>query len=162
MRGTRRSASAAEQSVSSFWHVSDEQRLNESLRSLMASTILVPKVELSGTTRNGTIVTAAMNFTYLNRFSDNPRVPEMTPEEIKEVTDLLGLSNTLAVFPVGLIITSIWAVLVVATMGYGTGQKIKCRNTYRRRIKRSLSNRPTKAYIETRSGIEFEEVMHNR
>lgn len=142
-------------------HVLDERRLNKSLCSLMAYTILVPKVVLSGTTMNGTTVTTAMNFTYLNRFSDNTKSRGMTPEEVKEVSDLLGLSNALAVFPVGLIVTSVWAVLVLATMGYGTVQKIKCRNTYRRRMKRSLSNRPTKAYIETRSGIEFEEVMNN-
>jgi len=48
------------------------------------------------------------------------------------------LGSALVFNPTGLIITSVWALLLMITMGYGTMVRIHARDTYRQRLKSRL------------------------
>ena len=52
--------------------------------------------------------------------------------------------TTLGIFPVGLIITGVWAVLFILTLGMGTINKIRFREAFRRRMKREMNMRGLK------------------
>lgn len=43
------------------------------------------------------------------------------------------------VFPIGLIITSVWTLLLLMVMGYGAVSKKQARDTYRRRVRSRMS-----------------------
>lgn len=47
--------------------------------------------------------------------------------------------TTLGIFPVGLIVTSIWALLFVGAVGYGTWERIQFRQQFRQRKERALA-----------------------
>jgi hypothetical protein len=47
--------------------------------------------------------------------------------------------TTLGIFPVGLIITSIWALLFLAAVGYGTWGRIQFRDQFRQRKERAAA-----------------------
>jgi hypothetical protein len=47
--------------------------------------------------------------------------------------------TTLGIFPVGLIITSIWALLFLAIVGYGTWERIQFRDQFRQRKQRAAA-----------------------
>ncbi len=46
--------------------------------------------------------------------------------------------RTLSIFPVGLIITSVWTVMFLVTVSVGTVDRVRFREAYRRRMKREL------------------------
>ena len=45
----------------------------------------------------------------------------------------------LGIFPIGLIITSVWTFLFVGIVGYGTFGRVRFRESYRRRIKARMN-----------------------
>lgn len=45
----------------------------------------------------------------------------------------------LGIFPVGLIITSVWTAMFLITISVGTVDRVRFREAYRRRMKRELS-----------------------
>ena len=47
--------------------------------------------------------------------------------------------KTLGIFPVGFVITGVWALLFVATVGAGTVDRVRFREAYRRRVKREAT-----------------------
>jgi hypothetical protein len=47
--------------------------------------------------------------------------------------------TTLGIFPVGLVITSIWALLFFAVVGYGTWERIQFRDQFRQRKERAAA-----------------------
>ena len=47
--------------------------------------------------------------------------------------------TTLGIFPVGLIITSVWASLFIGAVGYGTWERIQFREQFRQRKVRALA-----------------------
>lgn len=47
--------------------------------------------------------------------------------------------TTLGIFPIGLIITSAWAGIFISVLAYGTFGRIQFRESYRRRLKRSVA-----------------------
>lgn len=102
--------------------------------------ILTPNITLSGTTQNGTSLMARLptedaSFVY-GFLLGNSTARELTPEE----PDELFLSNTNASFsPTSLIITSVWALLLMMTIGYGRMVRKHARDTYRRRVRSRLS-----------------------
>jgi hypothetical protein len=49
--------------------------------------------------------------------------------------------RNLGIFPVGLVITSVWTALFLVTIGVGTVDRVRFREAYRRRMKRELSLR---------------------
>lgn len=57
--------------------------------------------------------------------------------------------NTFAVFPVGLIITTVWALLLLMTIGYGTLSKIQARDAYRRRVRGRMSGGMGRLYTSS-------------
>ncbi len=64
----------------------------------------------------------------------------MTSEVSKKDAGDSGLpGNTLTDFPIGLIITSVWTMLLLMAMGYGTMSKIQARDEYRRRVRSRMS-----------------------
>ena len=48
-------------------------------------------------------------------------------------------STSFVGFPIGLVISSVWAVLYLMTMGYGTMSRYQARESYRRRVKNRFS-----------------------
>lgn len=56
-----------------------------------------------------------------------------------EVNDSILPGTKLVDFPIGLVISSIWAVLYMMTVGYGTMSRYQARESYRRRVKKKFS-----------------------
>ena len=107
------------------------------MRRTIALSLLTPVIILSGTERDGTSVNTGLSTqdaSFVNGVFASTR--SVTTTSIDEFmlpgTELVGL-------PVGLIISSIWAVLYLVTMGYGTISRYQARESYRRRVKTRFS-----------------------
>jgi len=59
------------------------------------------------------------------------------PTEKDTSVELPGVE--LGIFPLGLIITGVWAAVFVGTVGYGTIGRVQYREQYRRRIDREVA-----------------------
>ncbi len=64
----------------------------------------------------------------------------MTSRVLKnDAQDSALLGTTLAIFPIGLIITIVWTLLLLMVMGYGAVSKKQARDAYRRRVRSRMS-----------------------
>lgn len=64
----------------------------------------------------------------------------MTSKVVKEDAEDSALpGNSFTVFPIGLIITSVWALLLLMVMGYGAISRRRARDEYRRRVRSRIS-----------------------
>ena len=108
---------------------------------------MVPNIALTGTAQNNTPITSQLSSddaSFVNGvFADQTRaataLAASTSTGPPGAIPFVLPGTTLGVFPTGLIITSAWAFLFVATVGYGTFGRIRFRDSYRRRIKARLN-----------------------
>lgn len=107
-----------------------------------ALSLLTPVIILSGTEQDGTSVNTRLSTqdaSFVNGVFANTR-SEGSPSATTASIDESVLPGTKPVgLPVGLIISSIWAVLYLMTLGYGTISRYQAREAYRRRVKTRFS-----------------------
>ena len=106
--------------------------------------ILTPNVTFSGSSQGVRMSTqlSINDASFVNGLFTVPDTTTTTskvPASVGEKVDFRSPGTNLAVFPVGLIITSIWALLLMMIMGYSTINKIQAREAYRRRIRSRMS-----------------------
>ncbi|KAI4256654.1 MAG: hypothetical protein LQ352_002002 [Teloschistes flavicans] len=104
--------------------------------------LLIPRITLTGTDQDGKAVNTELSsseasfvngmFAIKVASSTSPGGP--TSSAAAKAATFVLPGRTLGIFPVGLIITSVWTVLFVATVAYGTMERIRFREAYRRRI----------------------------
>ena len=115
--------------------------------STTARTLLVPNIALTGTAQNNTPIATQLSSNDASfvsgTFADQTRAATAPAASTSVVasgaTPFVLPGTTLGIFPIGLIITSIWTLLLVGTVGYGTFGRIRFRESYRRRIKARLN-----------------------
>jgi hypothetical protein len=72
-----------------------------------------------------------------NKSPVNITVPEanvLLPAIVSKATPFVLPGVTLGIFPIGLIITSVWAALFMSAVGYGTIERMRFRSHFRRRL----------------------------
>ncbi|KAL9593930.1 MAG: hypothetical protein Q9219_007310 [cf. Caloplaca sp. 3 TL-2023] len=108
-----------------------------------AHDLLAPRISLSGSDKSGKVITTILSS------SEASFVNGVFAEQVKTVASagvpaasaaanagkFVLPGRTLGIFPVGLIITSAWTFLFILTVGYGTVERIRFREAYRRRVK---------------------------
>ncbi|KAL8723341.1 MAG: hypothetical protein Q9225_000324 [Loekoesia sp. 1 TL-2023] len=141
----RRAAAAAPSLVQDMTFVG---KINKNLMSQVKNTtkahdLLIPRIALSGSDRSGKVITTVLSsseasfvngiFAEQIKTSTSAGVPASSAAANAGTFVLPG--RTLGIFPVGLIITSAWTLMFIATVGYGTVERIRFREAYRRRVK---------------------------
>lgn len=106
-----------------------------------ALSLLTPLITLSGREQDGTGLNARLSIqdaSFVNGvFASTGAAGSQSTQA--DVNELILPGTKLVEFPIGLIITSIWAVLYSITMGYGTISRYQARESYRRRVKHKFS-----------------------
>ena len=107
-----------------------------------ATSLLTPVITLSGTEKDGISINTQLlikDASFVNGVyaSDGP-------EGLRSTTATDGSNFILpgtkpAMFPTGLVISSLWAVLYLFVVGYGTVKRYQARESYRRRVKHRFS-----------------------
>lgn len=107
---------------------------------------LVPNLTVSGDAQDGTTLTTQLSTddaSFVNglftNYSAMNQTSSFSASFVADEESSVRMGNTLAIFPVGLILTSIWTLLLLMIMGYGTMSKIRARDSYRRRVKSRMS-----------------------
>ena len=104
-------------------------------------------ITLSGTIANGSIVTTMLSSAdasfvsglFQDSMTGNTTAAAAASEVAAAAKAKFVLPGTkLGIFPIGLIITSVWAFLFICVVGYGTFGRIQFREAYRRRVKRGM------------------------
>ncbi|KAL9580828.1 MAG: hypothetical protein Q9212_004255 [Teloschistes hypoglaucus] len=145
--GTRvRRATAAVPSMvqeMSFVGKINANRLRDLNDTAKVHVLLIPRIALTGTDKDGQAVSTELSsneasfvngmFAIKSASSTSPGAP--TSSAAAKAATFVLPGRTLGIFPVGLIITSVWTLLFVATVGYGTMERIRFREAYRRRVK---------------------------
>lgn len=99
-----------------------------------AQVLLTPMITLSGVEQDGTPINtrfSTQDASFVNGVFASTKTTNVN-EFVLPGTQLVG-------FPLGLIISSVWAVLYLMTMGYGTMSRYQARESYRRRVKTRFS-----------------------
>jgi len=114
--------------------------LSANLNSTDLQAILIPMVTLSAKTASGAIVNTTLSSTeavfVTGVFSDQPKTIATAASIVASIPFILPGTQIL-IFPIGAIITGIWALLGIATVGYGTYGRMVFREQYRRRVLRA-------------------------
>lgn len=107
-------------------------------------TLLTPKITLSSTTTNGTVLTITLSinttafltgfFAYPNSATKSSESSVLAAAGFKEEYVLPGTS--MVGFPTSLVVTCIWTVICLAVQGWGVWRKWRAREEYRRRVRR--------------------------
>ena len=116
----------------------------------LARLILSPTIALSGKAKSGQIIhteVSSKGATFVNGvFSDHainaaPSPPATTASRGAGAPGhgFVLPGKTFGIFPVGFVITGVWAFLFVTVVGAGTVDRIRFREAYRRRVKREMS-----------------------
>ena len=108
-----------------------------------ARNVLVPNIALSGTAKNGTIITTELsskdasfvNGVFADQATNTTSAATSASSAAASQSAFILPGKSLGIFPVGLIITSAWTFLFVVTVGFGTIERIRFREAYRRRVK---------------------------
>ncbi len=66
-------------------------------------------------------------------------VPTAAAAAAEKASEFTLPGTTLGIFPVGLIITSVWALILLAAVGYGTWGRLQFREQYRQRKTRAMA-----------------------
>ncbi|MCJ1309538.1 hypothetical protein MMC25_003198 [Agyrium rufum] len=125
----------------------DNSSLGELTNVTAMRAALLPAITVSAMSPNGSILTTSISSTDASYVSGNfiqndaaattngtSAIPAVaTPVAAAVVFSVPGM--TLGIFPVGLVITSIWTVLFVLAVGAGTLGRMQFRDAYRRRCK---------------------------
>ncbi|KAL8961394.1 MAG: hypothetical protein Q9193_002045 [Seirophora villosa] len=141
----RRVAAAAPTLVQemSFVGKIDKNMMNRVNDTTKARALLMPRIALSSSDKSGKVVTSVLssdeaslvNGVFANQVKTltSAGVPASSAAANGGTFVLPG--RTLGIFPIGLIITGSWTLLFIATIGYGTVERIRFREAYRRRVK---------------------------
>lgn len=111
--------------------------------------LLIPSIQLAADKSNGSRVTTDMTSTSMVFFvcgvfegqgasGASAAVPSAATAAAAKAAAFELPGTTLGVFPTGLIITSIWAMLFLGAVGYGTWGRIQFRAQFRQRKERAL------------------------
>ena len=122
------------------------QSLTVACRDLLLS-ILTPNITLYGTTQGGTpvITELSMNNTSFlvgvlaRQGIINATTNASTPVAAGFKKEYVLPGTSLVGFPTGLVMTSVWSLLLVAIEGYEIWKRVQARDVYRRRVKEKLS-----------------------
>ncbi|KAI4220095.1 MAG: hypothetical protein L6R36_007867 [Xanthoria steineri] len=106
-------------------------------------TFLIPSIALSGTEKSGKLITTELssneasfvNGIFANQTKTSTSTGAAASSAAEEAATFVLPGQTLGIFPTGLIITSSWTLLFVLTVGYGTIERFRFREAYRRRVK---------------------------
>jgi hypothetical protein len=120
---------------------------NANISSADLQKVLVPVVTLSAVNATGQTVTANLSSneaTFVNGVFATQVVPTKS-QAIPPIQTLVVASGApfvvpglnILIFPIGGIVTGIWAVLLIGTIGYGTVGRMQFREQYRRRMARA-------------------------
>jgi hypothetical protein len=109
--------------------------------------VLVPTVTLTGTETNGRQVNTTLSSqeaTFVAGVFSTPLTPTISEADKPMQTLVVTGDNpfvvpglNILIFPIGGVITGIWAILLVSTIGYGTYGRMQFREDYRRRAARA-------------------------
>ena len=113
-----------------------------SMQRTTAISLLTAAITLSGTEQDGTSINAQLstqdasfvNGVYASNEAEGSRSTTAT-----DGSEFILPGTKPAMFPTGLIISSLWALLYLAVMGYGTIKRYQARESYRRRVKHRFS-----------------------
>ncbi|KAL9028067.1 MAG: hypothetical protein Q9180_007230 [Flavoplaca navasiana] len=105
--------------------------------------ILMPSIALSGTDKSGKVITTELssseasfvNGIFASQTETSTSNGASASAAAAEAASFVLPGQTLGIFPTGLIITSSWTLVFVLTVGYGTIERIRFREAYRRRLK---------------------------
>ncbi|KAI4167351.1 MAG: hypothetical protein LQ343_007276 [Gyalolechia ehrenbergii] len=108
-----------------------------------AQGLLVPRIALSASDKNGKVITTVLSSneaSFVNGvFADSVKTSTSAGIPASSAAANAGIfvlpGRTLGIFPVGLIITGAWTLMFIMTVGYGTIERIRFREAYRRRVK---------------------------
>lgn len=107
-----------------------------------AQTLLTPAIILSGTEQDGTPINTRLSThdaSFVNGVFASTKAEGSESTMSTDVDEFILPGTKLVGFPIGLIISSVWAGLYLMTMGYGTMSRYQAREAYRRRVKKRLS-----------------------
>ena len=113
-------------------------------RTTVAS-VLVPNITFSGAMADGNPISTQLSTKkalFVHGLFTDYNKPKNTPKGSTLANDGIdyGLpGTTLTVIPVGFIITSVWAILIMMIMGYSTLSKIRAREAFRKRVRSKMS-----------------------
>ena len=113
-----------------------------------ALSVLTPAIILSGNEQDGTPINTQLSIqdaSFVNGVFASTRSEGSRSTTPTKVNEFILPGTKLVGFPVGLIISSIWAVLYLMAMVHGTMSRYEARESYRRRVKsRFTGDRVTK------------------
>ncbi|KAL8780530.1 MAG: hypothetical protein Q9213_006426 [Squamulea squamosa] len=123
-------------------------RLNGAVMSQVNDTaklqkLLIPSIALSGTDKSGKVITTELssneasfvNGIFANQAKTSTSTGASASSAAAKAAVFVLPGRTLGIFPTGLIITSAWTLLFILAVGYGTIERIRFREAYRRRVK---------------------------
>ncbi|KAL8703297.1 MAG: hypothetical protein Q9201_003511 [Fulgogasparrea decipioides] len=118
-------------------------RMKEVDNTAKIHTLLIPRITLTGSDKDGKAITTELssseasfvNGMFAIRTGSSASAGGPTSSAAAKAATFVLPGRTLGIFPVGLIITSAWTMLFVGTVGYGTIERIRFRESYRRRVK---------------------------
>ena len=104
-----------------------------------ALSLLTPAITLTGTEQDGTLINTRLSTqdaSFVNGVFASASAGDFGATDVE---DFVLPGTKLVGFPIGLIISSIWSVLYMMTLGYGAISRYEARESYRRRIKKRFS-----------------------
>ncbi|KAL8711852.1 MAG: hypothetical protein Q9220_003796 [cf. Caloplaca sp. 1 TL-2023] len=109
--------------------------------------LLVPNIALSGTDKSGKVITTELssseaslvNGIFAQQTTTTTSAGASASSAAAQAAVFVLPGRSLGIFPTGLIITGSWTLLFIATVGYGTVERIRFREAYRRRVKYRLA-----------------------
>ncbi|KAL8817771.1 MAG: hypothetical protein Q9223_003461 [Gallowayella weberi] len=117
--------------------------MNQANNTTKLQNLLIPSIALSGTDKSGKVVTtelssseaAFVNGIFASQAKTSTSTGASASSAAAKAATFVLPGQTLGIFPTGLIITSSWTLLFVLTVGYGTIERIRFREAYRRRVR---------------------------
>ena len=107
-----------------------------------ALSLLTPAILLAGTEQDGTSINTRLSTkdaSFVNGVFASTGSGGSQSATTTDVDDRILPGTELVGFPTGLIISSIWAVLYLTTIGYGMMNRYQARESYRRRVKKRFT-----------------------
>lgn len=99
-------------------------------------------ITLSGIEQDGTPLNtrfSTQDASFVNGVFVNANAKGLDSTTMTDVDEFVLPGTQLVGFPIGLILSSVWAVLYLMAMGYGTMSRYQARESYRRRVKTRFS-----------------------
>ncbi|KAL9135458.1 MAG: hypothetical protein Q9175_003345 [Cornicularia normoerica] len=103
-----------------------------------ALSLLTPAITLSGTGQDGTSINTRLSTqdaSFVNGVFSRAGLQGSQSTSGTDVNKFVMRGTKLVGFPIGLVISSIWAALYLMAMGHGTISRYQARESYRRRVK---------------------------